>query len=59
MITLSEFVWLVKTWKHNKGRRAARCLSCGVLDWWKKEVPPERRTCFYCWIAWEDQCSKS
>jgi hypothetical protein len=51
MISLREFIWLVKTWKFNCGKVAARCLCCGVLDWWPKTTPPDRHVCYYCFIS--------
>ena len=48
MISFSEFVWLVKSWKHNRGKVAARCLECGTLDWWPRNILPEGRICFSC-----------
>lgn len=50
MITMNEFIYLVKSWKFNKNKIAARCLICGVLEWWIKEVPRNKRICFSCFM---------
>lgn len=50
MIRLSEFMYLIRSWKHNRGRAAGRCVSCGVMDWWVKNVSKSSRVCFSCYM---------
>lgn len=51
IIFSKDYLYILRTCWYNWGRRPARCVKCGTLDWWSKDTAPSTRVCIDCYYA--------